>query len=320
MPRSADIPAYEAFKAEGARIKERAKLATAPDAPEPITDPVTGEQRLPPLAEPEWTVPAAPAPAPAPADEKPVLEPAQATEWEDVGWTVPAAPASPAALVEAAAAEAVKAMKAAEAANQEITQPAARAEAAHRAEAEAAHRTEVERRAPLIAAAIAEAERQADAELEQAAAESVVGALRLAVARGQVGRLTVGDGQLASTIAQLVGSGMFARPGHPASAGVLTIDREGGGLGVRVDSPGMHARYERSAFGSLDDPAALKWARSFVADIRETPRTAVVPVLLLVAESCVPASLEGLSKLADEFTVGVALVSDGEPGWTVCHG
>lgn len=178
-----------------------------------------------------------------------------------------------------------------------------------------------QREAPGVATAEPAAAEPVEADEVPLNERPVVEQLRHAVDKGQFGRLTTGPGQAQILLEQLTGTGPYARDGFQASAGVLFISRDVQALSLDLMLPGRSRVYERLSLAvatELDTPAGLNWIRLLLDNVRGTPATAALPVLLVILADSVPADTSLLRKLADEFTAGIALLSEGDTlDWTL---
>lgn len=300
----ASVP--DSFKAEGDRVKRRAEVAkaaeTAASTPETIKDPITREVGEPPAVEPvkseaddwgQWVAP----------DEVPPHNKFAA----DVELAVAAVKARDAHAVKAEAAR-----KAPEIERARLAGEKAKPEDAKRA-ARDARGEELRRQATVARAKAAPPEPEP---FEPTEPTEVV-QLREAAEQGGIGRLGPDIYRLTSVVDQVAGRGHFNQSGRTAAAGVLLLARDVAALNLDRELPNrnrIHTRVPLSLATELDDPAAVAWLHQQIRDLRDTPSTSALPLIIVVEPEAEPAELTSLVELAADESVAVVLLGS-EDGW-----
>jgi len=150
---------------------------------------------------------------------------------------------------------------------------------------------------------------------EHAPEPAVMTELREACERGEVGTLKAKRGQLAPTIEQFGGLGLYARTGYLESATTITLSRSIRDVVVNVSRPGVFQRAaERIVpeFGhaSVDDAALLKALDGLID--RNTAYG--LRTLVVLDESVGFEDHASLAKLAKRRVVGIARAVESDDG------
>lgn len=154
---------------------------------------------------------------------------------------------------------------------------------------------------------------------------TLVGQLRRAAEQGQAGYLwldwTTAGSTLPNVLAQFSATDHFAREGR-GPAGVTVVVGRNGPRSITLEVSGGGRNHDRRTFepergteADISNPAVVDWIAREVADVRDAPFVAGMPVLVVLTPEVVPDVIDGplrdrLDLLAADVPACVAALQD----------